>query len=82
MRDVIAKAYAGAQGMVGNVVQKMQAGNVLTPDELKQRYVAEHRGKPEALLRFAISQAPKGANPMQAAHEYEQQMEQLLKGGQ
>ena len=80
MREVFHKALQSMDGVMGKVVSNMAAGDKLSEDEALTRYVLLHRGNPRAIATFAAEQRPAhGQNPLQAAHEYETQMEAALK---
>jgi hypothetical protein len=53
------------------------AGSEPTDEQVLQRYVVEHRGRPEALVQFAAEHA-QGEDPRAAAAEYEREMERQL----
>jgi len=84
MRDIMHDAVAEARELVSGVVGDLRQENRLTDDEVLQRYEAQHRGKPWAMVQFAQSQAAAGRDVLEEALRYEQQMEELMRkrGGQ
>ena len=59
--------------------EAMQSQSGLTDEEIARRYADQHRGKPDAILRFVENNAPEDADPLDAAVEYERRMEDLLR---
>lgn len=58
---------------------QMERLNTLTEEEAAIRYVQEHQGRPDALLEFVRGAVPGDRDALDAAVEYEQAMEDLLK---
>jgi hypothetical protein len=51
----------------------------MTDEEVVRRYATQHQGRPDRILNFVRQTAPEGTDPLDAAVEYERQMEDLLK---
>ena len=51
MRDIMHDAVAEARELVSGVVGDLRQENRLTDDEVLQRYEAQHRGKPWAMVQ-------------------------------
>lgn len=79
MRELIRSAIEGARDQMVDLTQSVQGDGKLSPDTVLQRYVQQHRGKPEALMEFARRMAPAGANVFDEAARYEEEMERLLR---
>ena len=51
----------------------------MTDEEVARRYATQHKGRPDRILNFVRQNAPEGVDPLDAAVEYERQMEDLLR---
>jgi len=74
MREVI----EGARDQMRVWDDAVSHGGTLSDEEMVRRYVQQHRGQPDALLGFASRRAS-GGDVLQAAVDYEQDMEQRLR---
>ena len=79
MRGLIIGALNGAREVVRSVVDNVRDGNKLTSDELVQRYLSQHRGRPIETAAFVMQNAPKGSNPLVEWRRYEAAMEAELR---
>lgn len=79
MRGLIRGAIEGARDQMLDLTKDVLADRSLSEEELVRRYVAQHRGNPDALIAFARRNAPPGSNPISEAVRYEQAMERLIK---
>jgi len=77
MRQQIHRAIEQASGTLARITNKLRRDGALTDQEVMARYMAEHRGNPQAIVRFAAQSAP-GKDPFLAGVEYERRMERLL----
>ena len=76
MRGLVHEALAGARELVGEVVGDLREEARLSDDELLARYVAEHRGRPWAMVQLA--QAAGAGDALEEALRYEREMERML----
>lgn len=79
LRQVVHGGLAGVNKFLGKTLPALSTGEQMSDDEALTRYVLLHRGNARAIADFAATSAPRGTNPLQAAHDYETEMEKKLK---
>ena len=78
LRQIVHGGLGKLDEMMGRVIPSLSTGEALSDEEALTRYMLLHRGNPRAIADFAATSAPKGKDPLSAAHEYEQDMERRL----
>lgn len=78
MRNLIKGVIGGAADQLQVWGDSMASPAAYTDDELVDRYVRFHQGRPSALLDFAGRDAPRGTDVLSEAARYETRMETLL----
>lgn len=78
MKQVRSVVHGGVKRLderMGAIVPQLSTGETLSDDEALTRYALLHRGNPRAIADFAATNAPRGTDPLHAAHQYETEME-------
>ena len=76
MREEMAGAIRSAKQAMYGAINSLHSTE-MTDQEAMQRYLEEHRGRPEAIIAFAREMAP--GNIVEKAVEYEREMEAMLR---
>lgn len=79
MRRRIAEVTEGARDALIEWRNLVKEDNALSDEEMATRYSSRHRGKPEQIMEFVKSHAPEDADVLEAAVEYEREMEALIR---
>lgn len=77
MRKILRRAVDNTRDALESVAPRLSSGT-LTEAEQLDRYVRKHRGRPREMMAFAQRKAPAGKTPLEAAAEYEEEMERRL----